>query len=175
MNRAFSTQIALRYLVTTWGEEEEEAHRLLGKLALALLEKRDYELELLDMPATLWTAFGIVPRPAFMIRVPLSVPRPVSTPKLVQGPIVVHGAPVVSLYGKVIGPGDIPVVGASVELPTLQLTDHTNALGQFHFSIVPSEPHAIQLVVKARGRTQTVLVEQPVSDKEPLEIRFDSF
>lgn len=177
MNRASATQtrVALRYLVTTWAEEEEEAHRLLGRLIMALMEKREYELELTDLPPSLWTAFGLVPRPAFMLRVPLYVEHPAPTPPLVQGPLVVRGAPASSLHGTVLGPGNVPVAGASVELPALQLTAHTNARGRFHFATVPSEPRGIQLLVKARGRTQTALVEQPVSDNDPLEIRFDSF
>jgi hypothetical protein len=175
MNRASATHVALRYLVTTWADEEEEAHRLLSQLIMALLGKREYELELIDLPASLWTAFGLVPRPAFMLRVPLYVERPVPTPPLVQGPLVIRGTPAVRLHGTVLGPGNVPVAGARVELPALQLTAHTNARGRFHFSTVPSEPSGIQLLVKARGQTQTVLVEQPVSDNDPLEIRFDSF
>ncbi|GCF09768.1 hypothetical protein KDI_33320 [Dictyobacter arantiisoli] len=175
MNRASATQIALRYLVTTWADEEEEAHRLLGHLIMALLGKHEYELELTDLPASLWTAFGLVPRPAFMLRVPLYFEHSAPTPPLVRGPLVVRGAPAVSLHGTVLGPGKVPVAGARVELPALQLIAHTNTRGRFHFSTVPSEPRGIQLLVKARGCTQTALIEEPISDNNPLEICFDSF
>jgi hypothetical protein len=176
MNRQSTTRVALRYLVTTWAEDDEEAaHSLLGKLVLAVMGKREYELDLAELPATIWAALGIAPRPAFALYVPLYVERPEQVTKLVQGPLVVRGASVMNLYGIVLGPGDIPIVGAGVELPTLQLSGHTDTRGRFHFSTVPGKPPGIQLVVKAKGRVQSVLVERPTSDREPLEIRFDSF
>jgi hypothetical protein len=175
MNRRSTRQIALRYLVTTWAEEEEVAHNLLGKLVFAALEKRDYELNLAELPATLWAALGIAPRPAFTLWVPCALEEPERAPKLVRGPLVVHGSPVRSLYGIVLGPGNIPISGAGVELPALQLRSSTDARGRFHFSTVPGEPQGFQLVVKAKGQVQNVTVEQPISDKEPLTIRFDSF
>lgn len=63
VNRELTRRIALRYLVTTWAEQEEEAHALLGTLVFAAMEKREYELNLAEIPATLWTALGIAPRP----------------------------------------------------------------------------------------------------------------
>ncbi len=175
MNRQPATRFALRYLVTAWAEGDEEAHGLLGKLVQAVMEKREYELDLAELPANMWTALGIAPRPAFTLYVPLHVERPEPLTRLVQEPLVVRGAPVMSLHGIVLGPGDVPIVGASVELPALQLSDHTDARGRFYFSTVLGEPDGIQLQVKARGRVRSVTVEQPTSDREPLAIRFDSF
>jgi hypothetical protein len=175
VNRHPAPRVALHYLVTAWAEEDEEAHSLLGKLILAVMEKREYELDLTELPAPLWTALGIAPRPVFTLCVPLYVERPEPITKLVHGPLAIRGAPVVSLYGLVLGPGDIPIMGASVELPALQLNGHTDVRGQFYFSTVPGEPRAIQLLVKAKGRVQSVTVEQPTSDRQPLTIRFDSF
>src|SRR5205823_11725342 len=65
MNRQPALRVALRYLVTTWAQDNEEAHRLLGKLVLAVMERREYELDLAELPAAIWTALGIAPRPAF--------------------------------------------------------------------------------------------------------------
>ena len=175
MNRQPATRVALRYLVTTWAADDVEAHRLLGQLVLAAMEKREYELDLAILPATLWTAFGIAPRPAFTLCVPLPIERPEPPTRLVKGPLVMRSAPVISLQGIVLGPGDSPIVGASVEIPSLSLTSHTDARGRFHFSSVPGEPGSIQLLVKARGRSQTITVEEPASGREPLAIRFDSF
>lgn len=175
MNRQPATRVALRYLVTAWAEDDEQAHSLLGKLVLAVMEKREYELDLAELPATMWTALSIAPRPAFTLCVPLYVERPEPVTRLVHGPLVVRGAPVINLHGIVLGPGDIPIVGASVELPALQLSEHTDARGRFYFSTVPGEPRGIQLLVKAKGRVQSVTVEQPTSDREPLAVRFDSF
>jgi hypothetical protein len=176
MNRHPAPRVALRYLVTAWAEGDEEAHHsLLGTLAFAVMEKREYELDLAELPAIMWTALGIAPRPTFTLCVPLYSERPEPTTKLVHGPLVVRGSPVTSLYGQVLGPSDIPIVGASVELPALQLTNHTDVRGRFYFSTVPGDPHGMQVLVKAKGRMQSVTVEQPTSDQQPLTIRFDSF
>ncbi len=175
MNRQPATRVALRYLVTSWAADDVEAHRLLGQLVLAVMEKREYELDLARLPATLWTALSIAPRPAFTLCVPLHIERPEPVTRLVKGPLVIRGAPVISLQGIVLGPGDIPIVGASVEIPALSLSNHTDARGRFYFSSVPGEPRSIQLLVKARGRSQSFTVEEPASDRQPLAIRFDSF
>ncbi len=175
IKRQLPRRVALRYLITAWAEDEKEAHSFLGKLLVAAMEKQEYEIDLTEVPATLWTAFGIAPRPAFMLYVPFSVEKPAPTPKLVQGPLVVHGSPIRSLHGIVLGPGDIPVVGAAVELPALQLRGHTDVRGRFRFAAVPSEPLDLQLIVRARGQIQNVTVDHAFSDTDPLEIRFISF
>ena len=173
-HRQATTRVALRYLVTAWATDDEDAHSLLGKLIGAALEKREYELDLTEPPAAIWAAFGIAPRPAFTLYLPLPLERLELSAKLVRGPLVVRGSPVLSLHGVVLGPGDIPISGASVELPALQLSTHTDPRGRFSFATVPGEPGSIQLLVKAKGRAQRITVEQNTSD-EPLTIRFDTF
>lgn len=168
-------RVALRYLVTTWGKTEEEAHVLLGKLVFAALEKREYELNLTELPTTLWAAFGMVPRPAFTLWVPCAIEQPTPVVKLVHGPLVVQGAPIRSLQGVVLGPGDIPLVGAGVELPALQLRSQTDTHGRFSFATVPGGAQPFQLVVKAKGRRQSVTVEPSTASQEPFTIRFPSF
>jgi hypothetical protein len=175
VNRQASKQVALRYLITTWAAQEEQAHAQLGKLMVAAMEKRQYELCLEELPATLWAALGMVPRPVLTLWVPYSIEQQERVIKLVRGPLVVQGAPVRSLHGIVLGPGDIPIMGASVELPALQLRNSTDTRGRFFFATVPGESQSFQLIVKARGYRQSVIVEQSLSEKEPLAIRFTSF
>jgi hypothetical protein len=174
MNRKPAAHATLRYLVTTWAADDQQAHYLLGKLVQAAMEKREYELDLAELPMTMWTAFGIAPRPAFTLCAPLYGERSEEAPRLVRGPLVLRGSPVKSLRGIVLGPGDIPIAGASVELPALTLNCSTDPRGYFYFPTVPGE-QAIQLVARAKGRVQNVTVEQSVSDQELLAIRFDSF
>jgi len=90
MNRRPPTRVALRYFVTTWAASEEEAHRLLGELVAAVLEKREYELDLTELPAAMWTGLGIAPRPAFTLCMPLYIERSQPGAKLVQGPLVIR-------------------------------------------------------------------------------------
>jgi len=165
-------QIALRYLVTTWADEPEEAHRLLGELVFAAMEKPDLEVELEPIPATTWAALGVKPRPSFVLRVPLQLERPEAAVKLVREPLVVQDAPSTSLRGIVLGPGDAPLARALVELPVLRVSTHTDARGQFEFSNVPGKPFTRRLYVRAKGRELDVTLEQTV---EPIVIRFDSF
>ncbi|HEY0752980.1 MAG TPA: carboxypeptidase-like regulatory domain-containing protein [Ktedonobacteraceae bacterium] len=175
VHRQPATQVTLRYLVTAWAPDEEQAHRLLGKLVLAGLEKREYELDLIEPPITLWTALGLVPRPAFIICLPLLLEPAGSTTPLVSRPLALQGVPTGSLYGTVLGPGDIPIAGAGVELPALQLSTHTDSQGIFFFATVPVGAPGVQLVVKAKGQVQRVTLEHPASAEKPLEIRFISF
>lgn len=174
-NRHVAHQVALRYLVTTWAADEEQAHALLGTLLFAALEKREYELTLEEVSASVWAAFGIAPRPACMLWVPCALAQREPEPKRVRGPLVMQGAPVRSLHGIVLGPGDMPIAGARVELPALELRGQTDPHGRFFFASVPGESQNIQLVVKARGYQQSVLVEQSSSEQEPLAIRFTAF
>jgi len=68
-------QVALRYLVTSWSDRAEDAHRLLGDLIFAAMENPEFEVEMQPVPIDVWTAFGVPPRPSFVLRVPLQRER----------------------------------------------------------------------------------------------------
>jgi hypothetical protein len=168
-------QLSLCYLVTTWAEEPEEAHRLLGELAFAAMGSAEYEAEFKPVPAALWAALGVVPRPSFVLRVPCRRERPEPVVKRVHLPVVVKAMPMAGLQGVVLGPGDVPLVGATVELPALNLSTQADAKGRFRFAAVPGPSSTNRLRVRARGRELSVVVEDAVPEAEPLVIRFDSF
>src|SRR5579871_3191239 len=77
-------QVALRYLVTSWSEDPEEAHRLLGDLVFAAMARPEFQVELEVAPLDTWRAFGIAPRPSFVLRLPLQQARPEPEAKLVR-------------------------------------------------------------------------------------------
>ena len=166
-------QFALRYLVTTWADDPEEEHRLLGELTFAAMEDGDLDVDLTPLSAETWAAFGMAPRPAFILRVPIRKPRPEQPTKRVTAPLVVRTTPMTQLFGQVIGPGDVPMVGVAVELPALQLVQRTDREGRFHFSAVPEEPRRKVLRVRLDGREQQVRTEDQTSEVDPLVIRFD--
>lgn len=174
-NHPVTKRIALRYFITTWGKTEEEAHALLSKLVFAAWEQQEYELSLSELPLVLWSALGVLPRPAFTLWVPCAMEQPQPETKLVRGPLAVQGAPVRSLFGLVLGPGNMPIMGAGVELPALQLRGQTDAHGRFFFASVPGGSQGFQVVVKAKGRRQSVTVEQSTSASDPVTIRFATF
>ncbi len=165
-------RLALRYLVTSWAEAPEVAHRLLGALAFAAMEVTELELELELRPLSpeAWAAFGVLPRPSFFLRLPVQLARPAPSAPPVLKPLVVHAVPTVALEGLVVGPGDVPLPGAQVELPGLKLTALTDGAGRFRFPRVPAAPETQALRVLARGRERR-LTASTAPDRAPLVIR----
>ncbi len=160
-------QITLRYLVTTWAEAEEESHRLLGTLVFEALRDPDLQVELEPVPVTVWSAFGVEPRPSFVLRVPLRYEEPRPKMPLVKQHMRIETTPMKSLHGIIVGPGDVPIMGASVQLPHLNLNTKTDSHGRLRFAAVPAEPRIKLFRVRAKGLTQ----EERMSDKEPVTIR----
>jgi hypothetical protein len=147
---------SLRYLISTWAEKTERAHELLGDLLLAALQEPEFEVELESVHIDAWTAFRVPPRPSFVVRVPLGQDLQRPAAKLVRQPLAVRASGIVSLNGTVLGPDDVPMAGASVELPALQLSTLTDWKGRFTLPAVPAEPAPKELLVKARGLEQRV-------------------
>jgi uncharacterized protein DUF4255 len=163
-------QINLRYLVTTHAAETKEAHQMLGDLLVAALKDPEFEVEQEPLPISLWTALKIAPQPSFVLRVPFNVERPEKIAPPVLRPLIVKSSALRSLSGQVLGPKDIPIMDARVELPALQLHTNTDSKGRFHFSTVPAEPHPKFLRVRAKGREYSINTEHAASTGEPLVI-----
>jgi hypothetical protein len=167
--------IALRYLVTTWSERPEEAHRLLGELVFAAMEATDFEVELSGASADLWMALGTPPKPSFMLVVPLEKVRRAEEVPRVRHPVIVEAVPVETFHGLVLGPGDIPLANARVRLDSLGLETRTDNHGRFLFSSVPGGARPKSLIAQARGveTSATTTSQHPVGD-DPFVLRFDS-
>lgn len=167
-------QVALRFLVTSWSEDPEDAHRLLGELVFAAMENPEFEVELEPVAMTVWRALGVPPRPAFVLRVPLQRVRHAPKAKPVTAFPVVKTLVVVSLHGVVWGPSDTPLADAEVQVPALALTARTDHKGRFHFSSVPGEGQKKTLRVRAKGQELNLTTDQSYPDaSKPLLIRFD--
>jgi hypothetical protein len=163
--------VFLRYLVTAWAEKPEEAHRLLGQLLFAALENPEFEVEHTSLPVAAWSAFGIPPRPSFVVKLPLRKELPARPAKLVRRPVVVEVSQTASLHGVVTGPDDVPVPGALVEVPAVRLATRTDTRGRFRFARVPGNGAGVRLRVTAKGRQQ--IVDTGNSRREdPFVIRF---
>jgi len=164
------SELLLRYLITVDAADITAAHRLLGELAFAALENADFEVDLEPLPPSVWRAFGVPPQPSFMLRVPLRRQRPQPEAPLVRQPLAVETSSISALTGRVLGPEDVPLSGATVELPSLHLRQTTDPNGRFHFPTVPnSEQHHLR--IRAKGREMIVDVE-PSSPGQPVIIRF---
>ena len=166
-------QVQLRYLVTARAKNQATAHNLLGRLLFAAMEHPEYELDLEPLPAEVWTAFGTVPMPSFMLRVPLRLERPVEPARLIRSPIEVKQSPLASLAGTILGPEDTPLTNARVELSTHHLVTRTDIKGRFTFPAVPTEPAKKKVRIIARGQELSREIDYTKIKQEPLIIQFD--
>jgi hypothetical protein len=83
-------------------------------------------------------------------------------------------SPFSTLFGQVVGPADVPVTGARVALPDLEVVQETDRSGRFQFDMVPMEADGLELVVSARGQQMKVQANSPTSESSPLVVHFDS-
>lgn len=166
-------QFTLRYLVTTWAEEPETAHRLLGQLAFAALESAEFEVEPEPVPLAVWTALAVPPQASFVLRAPLRLARPEPAIKLVRAPLVVQTTPLTSFFGRLLGPNNIPIANARIEFPALNRVTHTDRSGSFYFTALPSEPRTKTLHIRVKAWELRVTTDQTTSELEPFIIRFD--
>lgn len=167
--RAAPFRVILRYLVTTWGDPAE-AHRRLGELAFAALADAELSADISPPPAACWAAFGIAPRPAFILQAKVHRDRDVVPAPPVTEEIVLHVGPVLNVRGVVLGPGDLPVAGASVRVPPLGKRATTDAKGRFQLSGLPASPPVTRLVVQGKGREQIVTSEKGFTGDAPVTI-----
>jgi len=171
-NKRPPLQLVLRYLITAWSDKPEDAHQMLVALMFAAMENKDFQVELEALPMTVWTAFGVPPRPSFILRAPLRQERPQPQTKLVREPLRVESSPIIGLHGLLLGPGDVPLADCRIEIPALHISTSTDHRGRFYFPAVPASG-AKQLVVKAKGFELPVVSKQNYPDsRTPLVIHF---
>lgn len=166
-------QATLRYLVTAWAEKPQDEHRLLGELLFAALDWKDVEVETEPPPPAAWSALQAPLRPSFVIRAIARRERPEPPLKRVRHPLTFRTTALGSLRGFVLGPEDLPIMGAQVEVPWLGRTATTDADGAFVISGVPRQPPVKRLQVKAKGLEMTVDLTKAAADGEPLRIRMN--
>lgn len=162
--------MTLRYLVTAQAPKPEEAHQLLGTLLVAAAENPEFEIEPEPLPFSVWTAFGVTPRPSFVLRVPFRHERPEKLAPPVRK-VVINRLPLQSFGGQVVGPENIPIMNARVELPAFELSTNTDSKGRFYFSAVPAAPGAQLLRVRAKGQEFSINTAPVDSNDDPLVIK----
>ncbi len=166
-------QVLLRYLITSWAESPQVAHRVLGQLLFAAMENPEFEVELEPIPADFWSAFGTIPMPAFLLRLPLRVERQEQPMKLIQSPMEITKSNLVSIPGMVMGPNEIPLPNARVEISTHNLVTRTDVKGRFLFPSVPMQPSQKKVCITARSRKLFKEFDLIKGKPEPWVIHFD--
>jgi hypothetical protein len=162
-------QVRLGYLVTTSGSDVTLAHNRLGKLLFAAMAQPDWDVRYPGDIAEFWSAVGQQPRAGFILTVPLRQPVEVKPPPPVQGPLRVEGVGSRAMEGVVLGPGDVPIPDAFVEIPSLALTTRSDMRGRFRFAAVPTTPAKQQLRVRAKAREFPFTVDS----SRPFVLRLD--
>jgi hypothetical protein len=161
-------QLQLRYLVTARADKPEKAHAWLDKLIVAAMDTEDFEVE--AMPVSSWLAYDMPPRAAFVLKVLARQERLEPPVKFVTKPLVTHIVNAVSMQGVILAPNDVPIGGASVEITKLNLYAISDDNGVFRFPRLPNQPDGVELKIRAKGREQTIRVEQITS---PVVINFN--
>lgn len=169
--RRVPLQFTVCYLVSAGAEDPERAHHLLSELLFSALDTPDFEVDLTPLPPQLWVALGVPPRPAFRLKMQVRRERPEPNIRRVRFPLVTQTAPNEVLLGRVVGPGDVPIPGALVELPALKLSTRTDARGGFRFPLVPSRESIGRLEVRAKGEVLQVGMETLSAQEGQLVIR----
>ncbi|HEV3028307.1 MAG TPA: hypothetical protein VG457_12080 [Planctomycetota bacterium] len=167
-------KLVLRYLVSVQAEDVEDAHRLLGTLAFSAMEIPDFELETEAPEAALWKAIGTPLQPSFAIRVPLLKIRPEPKARRVRFPLVIKTSAVRSLSGVVLGPGEIPIMGARVEIAGSGRPVETDSLGHFVIPGILREFAPRALEVRAKGARETIPLDPQAGADEDLVIHLNS-
>lgn len=165
-------QAEVRYLVTTWAGDPATAHAALGDLFFGALQHPDVEVEPLPVPVPTWSAFGVPPRPSFVIKAVVRKELEEPPVKLVRQ-AVFTASPMSVLHGVVLTQDDVPIPRARVDLPALDASTTTDSKGRFAFPRVPSEPPTRLLHVSARGRQATYEADAVASPEDPLVLRFE--
>jgi hypothetical protein len=165
-------QVRLSYLVTTGGSDPKASHRRLGELLFAALANPDYEVRFPHLPGEFWVAAGTAPRAGFVLSVPLRHTVEEAPAELVREPLVVQGAPVQPLAGVVLGPDDVPIADAYVEIPSLLLSTRSDGRGRFRFEAVPGGPTKQHLRVRAKAGDFPFSIDSTNGD-EPVALRID--
>jgi hypothetical protein len=146
---------------------------LLGDLAFAAMGTSEFTVDLDPPPPELWLALKLTPRPSFFLSLPVRQERPKAKVDYVRSALVVKAEPMTQLVGRLVGPGEQPVAGARVEIPSLQMFNYTDSNGQFRFMGLPGASAKRELRVMAKGRQFDVTVDSPTDANKPVVIQFD--
>jgi hypothetical protein len=164
-------QVRLGYLVTTSGDDVALAHKRLGELLFAALTHPDYSVRFPGDLAEFWSAAGVPPRAGFILTVPLRQPLETAPPPPVKAPLIVQGVRMRVMEGVVLGPGDVPISDAFIEIPSLALATRSDTRGRFRFAAIPAAPAKQQLRVRAKAREFPFTVDS--SKPSPFVLRLD--
>jgi hypothetical protein len=164
-------QLRARYLVSVLGFDATEQGQCLAELAFQAGPLIRVELDPSPPGPAFWAALGTSARPALLVSVLLERERPSHKAPRVRTPLITRWSPSRPLAGVVLGPGDIPIAGALVEVEGSPLTTYSNHRGEFGFRSVPGAEPPPTLIVNAKGTQLRISVNIADGSEDPLLIR----
>ncbi len=167
-------KIFLHYLITTWSPSSEREHRTLSLLIFSAMSHEEFDVDTGGISPDLWRAFNLVPRPAFLLSVPLLQEMPMIKAPYVKAPLILKYSSMEQLSGLLLGENDHPLAGAKIELPQHHLITESNKFGEFQFSAVPITANKTLIQIHAKGQVQSVTANESWSETEPLTIRLNT-
>lgn len=173
LGRSKYFSLSLRYLITAWHQDPAVAHRWLGELVFAAAEHADFELELEPLAAEAWSAFGAAPRPSFLLRVPLEQARETQPVRRITELPIIQDRVLARFEGVLLGPGDLPVVGARIEIPGIDRHAVSDRNGYFCLTAIPADPVRKTLRIRAKGRELATTAEHRPNQPAPVTIHLD--
>jgi hypothetical protein len=167
--------VRLRYLLCADAADAAGALALLDSVMTAALDLNELdghrvEVDLDPVPAETWLALGARLRPSFTLRIDARHVRLPAEVPLVREPLTLTGGTVRSLSGRLLGPGDVPLMGAEVTVMATGTADRTSSAGAFSFGAVPSQG-SVRLAVRAKGRM--FIADVDPDDGDPVVVRCD--
>jgi hypothetical protein len=164
-------QLRARYLVTVAASDPADLRGSLAELGFAAGSAAEVELEATPPSAELWQALGVPARPALIASVLLRRDRGARAAPRVRQPLVTSWSPSRPVAGVVMGPGDVPIAGALVEVEGQPQTTYSNHRGEFAFRAVPGGEPLPTLVVHAKGARVRIRLDAKSSPSDALLIR----
>jgi len=183
-------RFVFRYLITASAEDLAQAHAWIWTLLREALQSSErsaslppatnegtfdpsWSVESDSLSPAFWTSLEAIPQPAFVVRVPVLIEREQKLAPRVKE-VVLRAGPVTKLLGRVVGPKNVPLMGATVAFPALGLTASTKPDGSFVLMGVPTKEMAqtMRLVVSAKGQSEEILLKgEGRGAEEPLLIQ----
>jgi hypothetical protein len=162
-----SATIALDYLVTLRLDDPIAEHQALADLAFAATEDERYEVAG-QGAGELCAALGLPRMAGIVIRTQANRSHVPKRAPLVRAAAVTHLVPLGTVEGVVLGPGDIPVAGATVSLSGVQRAVRTDGDGRFSFTAPAGQP--ARIAVRGRGATAEAVANPDVPIVIPLPV-----
>lgn len=160
-------RLRVRHLIVPAGPLPA-AMAVLDRVVAAVAAEDRYRPVFEPLPAHLWAAAGIAPRPVLVLDVAVQVGRPVAAVPRVRGELAVHVVPVRAIHGRVVGPGAVPLPGITVTAGGRSA--RTDPRGEF---TLPGQPGDRTVPLHLSGRGRHLRADVATQSAEPVVIHCD--